>query len=66
MLKTYFRLGGLQIQINGVSPELLRKARQAPERHRDVLVRIAGYTQPFVNLNDKVQDEMIRQMVYEV
>lgn len=61
MIKTYFRKGGLQIQVNGVSPDLLRQAMENPDSHKDVLVRIAGYTRPFVSLGEDVQHEMIER-----
>jgi len=61
LLRTYFRRGGIQVQINGVTPELLRAAMADPERHRDVTVRIAGYSARFVTLPRSVQEEMVQR-----
>ncbi len=57
-LLTYFECGGLQVQVNGVTASLLREAIASPELHGDVLVRIAGYSAPFVSLPIDVQHEM--------
>jgi formate C-acetyltransferase len=59
LLQTYFREGGLQVQVNGVTADLLRAARRDPQRHPNVIVRIAGYSARFVALSPDVQDEMI-------
>jgi formate C-acetyltransferase len=59
LLQTYFRMGGLQVQVNGVSADQLRDAMAHPERHRDLLVRIAGYSARFVTLTQQVQEEMV-------
>ncbi len=59
LLKTYFALGGLQVQVNGLSPEVLRRAVEDPASHRDLLVRIAGFTARYVTLPRDVQEEMI-------
>ena len=59
LLRAYFALGGLQVQVNGATPELLRAALEQPEQHQDLLVRIAGYTARYVTLPRPVQEEMI-------
>ncbi|NSW58627.1 MAG: hypothetical protein HPY44_21655 [Armatimonadetes bacterium] len=59
LLRTYFRMGGLQVQVNGLSADELRAARVEPELHRDLIVRIAGYSAPYVSLPPEVQVEMI-------
>lgn len=61
LLRTYFGMGGLQVQVNGLSAEELRCARAQPEAHRDLIVRIAGYSAPYVSLPLEVQDEMIQR-----
>ncbi len=62
LLRAYFRLGGLQVQVNGLSPEMLRQAMADPESHQDLLVRIAGYTARYVTLPRDVQEEMVTRL----
>jgi formate C-acetyltransferase len=59
LLKSMCDLGVYHIQINVISPETLREAQKYPERHRNLLVRVAGYTAYFVELEKTVQDEII-------
>lgn len=61
LLRTYFDLGGLQCQLNVVSLEQLRAAQQNPEQHRDLMVRITGYSAVFVDMAPHAQDEIIRR-----
>lgn len=61
LLQTYFRLGGLQVQVNGVDAGVLRQAMAEPEHHEDVIVRIAGYSARFVTLDRTVQEEMVER-----
>jgi pyruvate-formate lyase len=61
LLRGYFDLGGLQVQVNALSAEALREARTDPQAHRDLLVRIAGYSAPYLSLPDEVQIEMIER-----
>jgi len=59
LVDTYFERGGLQVQVNGLSAATLRSAREQPEQHRDLTVRIGGYSARFVSLTPAVQEEMI-------
>lgn len=59
LLKTYVAQGGLQIQVNMVDRETLRKAQEKPDDYRNIVVRIAGYYDYFVALDRKLQDEII-------
>lgn len=59
MVKTYMHKGGAEAQFNVVSTELLRKAQEAPEEHRNLVVRIAGYSAYFVELTRDCQDDLI-------
>jgi formate C-acetyltransferase len=59
LIKTYFDRGGYHIQFNLMGQEVLLDARKHPERHRDLLVRVAGYSAYFVDLSPEVQDEII-------
>ena len=47
LIRTYFALGGMQLQINVVDQEVLRDAIEHPEEHGDLIVRIGGYSEYF-------------------
>ena len=59
MIKTYFSRGGKHVQFNVVRRETLIAAQQNPENYRDLVVRVAGYSAYFTQLNRAVQDEVI-------
>ncbi|MBI2906434.1 MAG: hypothetical protein HYX92_02130 [Chloroflexi bacterium] len=56
---TFMRNGGLHIQYNFVDRKILLDAKKRPEKYRDLVVRVAGYSAYFVNLTPEVQDEII-------
>ncbi len=58
LLQTYFSLGGLQLQVNGLSTDTLVEAIENPDRYRDLIVRIGGYSDYFNNLSVDVKKEM--------
>lgn len=59
LIRTYFRLGGSQIQPTVVSGESLRAAQADPDRYRDLIVKVGGYSAYFVDLGPDIQDEII-------
>ncbi|MHA1505066.1 MAG: pyruvate formate lyase family protein, partial [Candidatus Heimdallarchaeota archaeon] len=61
LVRAYFKMGGHHIQFNVVSADTLRKAQKNPERYRDLIVRVAGYSDYFINLGPNLQDEIIRR-----
>ena len=61
-LQTYFGLGGLQVQVNGVSAADLREAIERPERHASLTVRIGGYSDYFNRLPPDVKEEMAERL----
>eukprot|EP00362_Geleiidae_sp_MMETSP1317_P001339 CAMPEP_0201282888 /NCGR_PEP_ID=MMETSP1317-20130820/6960_1 /ASSEMBLY_ACC=CAM_ASM_000770 /TAXON_ID=187299 /ORGANISM="Undescribed Undescribed, Strain Undescribed" /LENGTH=473 /DNA_ID=CAMNT_0047597137 /DNA_START=1941 /DNA_END=3362 /DNA_ORIENTATION=+ len=61
ILKTYFRRGGMQVQINVVDPKVLLEARDNPELHPYLTVRISGYSAYFNDLTPEMKDEIIRR-----
>ena len=61
LVKGYFQLGGMEVQFNVVSTETLLDAQQHPERHRDLAVRVSGYSALFTDLGKPLQDEIIRR-----
>ena len=59
LIRTYFALGGHHIQFNVVNRDTLRQAQEHPEEHRDLIVRVAGYSDYFCDLGKTLQDEII-------
>ena len=59
LIRTYFRLDGHHIQFNVVDAATLRDAQQHPELHRNLIVRVAGYSDYFCDLGQELQDEII-------
>ena len=64
LILTFLRLGGFEIQVNVVDAARLREAREHPEAHRDLIVRIAGYADYFTRLSPEMQDEIIMRTEY--
>jgi pyruvate formate-lyase/glycerol dehydratase family glycyl radical enzyme len=62
LIRTYFSFGGKHVQFNVVNRETLLDAQKHPENHRDLVVRVAGYSAYFVQLGKVVQDEIIGRM----
>jgi formate C-acetyltransferase len=65
LLLAYFANGGMQIQFNCVSAEALRQAQRDPQQHRNLLVRVAGYSDRFVCLSRTIQEEIIHRTQHE-
>jgi len=61
LIRAYFKMDGHHIQFNVVSAETLRKAQKNPEEYRTLIVRVAGYSDYFVNLGEKLQNEIIER-----
>ncbi len=61
LIRSYFKLDGHHIQFNVVKADTLRKAKKDPDKYRDLIVRVAGYSDYFVDLTDELQDEIIRR-----
>ncbi len=64
--KTYFDLGGMQMQMNVVTSRMLRDAMAHPESYRNLLVRISGYNAYFVTLYREMQIELIERAEYRI
>jgi len=65
LIRTYFRMNGHHIQFNVVDTDTLRRAQAAPDDHRDLLVRVAGYSDYFVDLDQYHQEEIISRTAQE-
>lgn len=61
LIKTYFDYGGKHAQFNVVDSKTLKEAQKHPERHRNLMVRVAGYSAYFTELSSNVQDEIIQR-----
>ncbi|MDD4753337.1 MAG: glycyl radical protein [Desulfitobacteriaceae bacterium] len=59
LIRSYFKLDGHHIQFNVVSAKTLRAAQKNPEKYRDLIVRVAGYSDYFNNLSTALQEEII-------
>ncbi len=59
LIRTYFNLGGMQVQFNVVGTEQLRKAQADPDGYKNLVVRIAGFSTYFVSLSRATQDDFI-------
>ena len=66
MLKAYLKNGGPQVQVNFVKQEDLINAQKNPQEHRDIVVRIAGFCEYFVNLDYNQQNEIIQRTEHEM
>ncbi len=61
LLKTFFRRGGMQAQVNVLDPSVLLEARDHPDRYPNLLVRVSGYSAYFNDLTPAMKDEIIRR-----
>jgi len=59
LIRTYFKMGGHHIQFNVVDTETLHDAQRHPENYRDLLVRVAGYSDYFNDMTEQLQNEII-------
>ena len=59
LIRAYFKMHGHHIQFNVVSADTLRAAQKNPEEYRNLIVRVAGYSDYFVNLGVDLQNEII-------
>ncbi|GJQ64808.1 MAG: glycyl radical enzyme [Melioribacteraceae bacterium] len=66
LIRTYFKLDGHHIQFNVVDANTLREAQKNPEMYRDLIVRVAGYSDYFINLGNDLQEEIIRRTEQEI
>ena len=66
LIRTYFDLGGWEVQFNVVHADTLREAQAHPEKYRDLVVRVVGYSAFFVELEKMVQDDIIRRTEFDL
>lgn len=63
MFETYFKNGGIHFQLTYVSKEDLLAAKENPENYGNLRVRVTGFSDYFVKLNDSIQDDIIERTV---
>jgi trans-4-hydroxy-L-proline dehydratase len=65
LIRSYFSLDGHHIQFNVVNGETLREAQKHPELYRDLIVRVAGYSDYFNDLGEDLQNEIINRTEHD-
>ncbi len=65
LFRTYFKKGGCQLMVTVVDHGILEDAQIHPEKYPDLIVRVAGYSAVFVNLNKDIQDELLSRALYD-
>ncbi len=66
MIETYFKEGGLHIQLNHVSTGDLIAARKEPDKYKSIRVRVSGFSATFINLDESIQDDIIARSMNDV
>jgi formate C-acetyltransferase len=66
LLQTYFEKGGAQVQFNMIDSSVLRDAQAHPEKYRDLVVRVSGYSALFTGLSEMAQNEIISRVECEL
>lgn len=61
MIRVYFARGGQEIQINATEPEILRDAMEHPEKYRNLVVRVSGFSAYYTTLIREVQEDILRR-----
>jgi formate C-acetyltransferase len=59
LIRSYFAMGGHHVQFNVITADTLRAAQADPAKYRDLIVRVAGYSDYFGHLTPELQDEII-------
>jgi len=65
LIRSYFKMDGHHVQFNIVTAETLRKAQATPEQYRDLIVRVAGYSDYFCDLSKELQEEIITRTEHQ-
>jgi len=65
LVRSYFKMDGHHIQLNVVTADTLREAQKHPEKYRDLIVRVAGYSDYFVDCGIELQNEIIKRTEHQ-
>ena len=63
VFRAHFAQGGYHIQINVLDDETLLAAQKEPEKYKNIIVRVAGYSAYFVELGKEIQDNIIQRTI---
>jgi len=66
LVESYFKLGGVQVQVTCTDAGELMDALEHPEKHEDLIVRVGGYSEYFNNLSDVLKKAVIERNIHEV
>ncbi|MBQ7901137.1 MAG: pyruvate formate-lyase [Clostridia bacterium] len=66
LVKSYISMGGHQLQLNAINPDRLRDAQLHPENHRQLVVRIWGWSAYFVELDREFQNHVLSRQAYKI
>jgi formate C-acetyltransferase len=66
LIRSYIRMGGHQLQLNTLNREKLLDAKIHPELHRNLIVRVWGWSGYFVELDECYQDHIIERIKYKI
>ncbi len=66
LIESYFAMGGIQVQVTCTSVEELQDAMLHPDKHRDLIVRVGGYSDYFVNLSPALRQTVLDRNVHEL
>ena len=61
LIQTYFSMGGMEIQLNFISSEILKDAQEHPDNYQNLVVRVAGFSAYFVELHAECQVDLINR-----
>jgi pyruvate formate-lyase/glycerol dehydratase family glycyl radical enzyme len=65
LVRSYFKMDGHHVQFNIIGADTLREAQDDPASHRDLIVRVAGYSDYFCDLSKELQDEIITRTEHD-
>jgi len=65
LIRSYFKMDGHHIQFNVIDAKTLREAQEHPENYKDLIVRVAGYSDYFVDLTSELQEEIVKRTEHE-
>ncbi len=66
LIKAFFQKGGMQVQFNMLDSDMLRDAQKHPEKYRDLIVRVSGYSAEFTGLSEIAQNEIISRTEFDL
>ncbi len=65
LIRTYFDMGGMQLQINVVDQAILKDAIEHPEQHADLIVRVGGYSEYFNRLEERLKHSVLERTEHQ-